>query len=185
MQDYQLSPLMTKLLDRQILELGGSVDEQMFDYVRTALVHCLASGGPDLTVKITSSGGDVTYGLLIHDELANYPGKLIGVVSGFANSMASIILQACDERIIFPHATVCIHNMWRKITLDKMRSPKLRLEQLQEMEKLQGMMNRIYADRTGRTIPEIKRQCKLDRKMTAKEALAFGLVDQIQQVKWD
>lgn len=98
------------LANARIIDLNGDVDRRMFDYVREAIVRLKAEGCPDITVLITCPGGGCQMGLGIFDLLNNYPGKVTGEIFGFAKSMATIILQACDIRLAAEHSAILLHN---------------------------------------------------------------------------
>lgn len=82
---------------------GGTVQE--FERALTEL-------GPvsEIDLYISSEGGEVAAGLAIHNMLARHPAKIIAHVDGYAFSIASVILQAADERRMPSNALVMIHN---------------------------------------------------------------------------
>ena len=80
------------------LIISGSVNPAMYEFVVAALAHLRCRGSPDLKVIIDSTGGDVSWGLDIYDQLRLYRGKKRGEVMCRAASMAAIILHACDVR---------------------------------------------------------------------------------------
>jgi ATP-dependent Clp protease protease subunit len=179
MWKYDLTLLQQKLLDHNIIDLGGEVDQDMATYVRVAIAYLVSADAPEICVKISSNGGDIPPGLNIYDELRLYPGRITGVVSLTADSMAAIILQACDHRQCMKHSTVTIHNMWRKLPIDKIRNQSVLEKELADMEKWQLRINMIYVERTKRTLRAIMRQSDKDKPMTAEEALKFHLIDEI------
>lgn len=176
-----LSESQVSLLKKGIIDLGGEVDEEMARYVREALVLLYARAeSTDVRVLITSKGGSVDYGLDIYDALRLYPGKKTGIVHGYAMSMGSLILQACDTRLCTEHAHVLIHHISRRsVSLDTMRSRKKIEEEKQELEAQQQCLYKILSARTNKSIAEIRRCCVRDTPMTAKEALEFGLIDKV------
>ena len=98
-------------MKKKVIDLQGSVDEEMVDYVRCALLYFVTVGNPDITVRVQSTGGCVQSGLDIYHCLVHYPGFVTGSIDGFCNSMASVILQACDHRVITPSGTMHPHNV--------------------------------------------------------------------------
>lgn len=176
----QLNPTQLGLLKQRILVLDGDVDQAMGRYVNEALLRLQADGSPPITVKITSGGGDVMVGLDIYDFLTHYPGEVTGVVLGFASSMAAVILQACKERRCARHARILIHHVSRtNVSLDTLRSKKRTTETREDLERSQARIYEILRERSGQSLPAIRRQCALDVQMPAKEAKAFGLIDKI------
>jgi len=180
MAHYNLNKREEDLINRNIIDLRGEVNEAMAFYVRECLVRLIAKDSPDIHVFISSKGGDVPFGLDIYDMLSVYAGKKIGTVFIYAYSMASTILQACDERRCAKNASILIHHISRKfISLDDLRDKK-RLKNIRhEMEKHQKRIYEILCQKTGKPKVEVVKTCAEDRTMTAEEAMVFGLVDKI------
>ena len=179
MWEYNLTPLQAKLLDKQVIDLSGEIDLDMASYVKIAILHLISAGAPDIKVNITSNGGDIMCGFNIYDEIRLYPGHVTGLVSVTADSMAAVILQACDIRQCMEHSTVTIHDVTVKIKLSNHQTGSEFKEGVMKREEWQGRVNTIYAKRASRTISRINKQSKKDRSMTAQEALAFRLIDEI------
>lgn len=179
---YRLTESEMAKLDasKPFIDIYGAIDEESYSYVRAAIVYLQSKNSPPIEVIISSGGGKVHYGLLIYDLLLKYDGKKVGVVYEMAASMAAIILQACDVRTCTKHSQVLIHHVSsNEVSLDELRSPK-RLEKLrQDMERDQDLLYAILAEKTGQSIPVIRRECAKDRPLKAEEARKFGLIDAI------
>ena len=175
----ELNKPQLNLIDKRIIDIGGEIDSDMALYVREALLRLRGEGSPDVTIMITSAGGNVGIGLDIYDFLRLYPGKKTGVVNAYARSMAAVVLQACDNRQCSVHAHILIHNSHDDVNLDTLRDWRKLKKRKGEMEKKQSRIYAILAKRTGRSITEIRKVCQRDHEMTAEEAKAFGLIDQI------
>jgi ATP-dependent Clp protease protease subunit len=107
----ELTQIQLDLLQNGIIDLVGEVDFEMLKYVREALMRLLAKPiCQPLKLLISSDGGSVKEGLSIYDAIKSYPAPTVGIVCRAADSMAAIILQACDTRRCMEHATVLIHN---------------------------------------------------------------------------
>lgn len=101
------------------------------------------------------------------------------VISG-ASSMAAIILQVCKIRKCARHAGVLIHHIYRRnISLDVLNDDDKLKTLKEDMQKTQQRLYDILTTRTGKTLEEIRDECKKDKMMQAEEALAFGLIDEI------
>ena len=161
----------------RVIDLVGEVDGQMMRYVREACTRLIAKGSPDIRVIITSCGGEVLAGLDICDMLATYPGKKTGIVVSEASSMGAIILQICTVRQATQHASLLIHHVSRMLSLG-LTPDELQVE-IKKGNALQERLDHILTTRTGRSRDEIQAECKKNRNMTAEEALAFGLIDEI------
>jgi ATP-dependent Clp protease, protease subunit len=179
---YELSEAQITLLqiDVPIIDIVGSVEPPMYDYVRTAIMYLHTKGDPDIEVRITSPGGRVDVGLDVYDLLRLYPGKKTAIVSSQAASMGAVILQACDVRRCMKHSSVLIHHISTSdITLDLLRSRVKMARFRKDMETDQDRLYDILAVKTGKSISEISKACAKDEPMTAEEAKAFGLIDDI------
>jgi len=181
-----LDKIQLDLLDKNILALRGTVDQEMVFYVQEALLRLVARQSPPVVMFVTSNGGDVEIGLDIYDALRSYSGEVIGVVYGYANSMAAVILQACKTRVCAPNAQVLVHHISkREVGLDVLRSRKKTEEVRKALEESQNKIYKILMQRTRRTLREIRRECAKNQAMSAEEALAFGLVDRVEDFMID
>ncbi len=167
-------------VEKGILIIRGVVDDKMADYVTEALDLLFLAGSPDITLLISSPGGDARAGLDIIDSLLLYPGGKIAIVVGQASSMAAIILQCCTLRLATPNSEVLIHHATAmEIKIDILRDSEKRERFLIEVGKMQKRLDEILIKRTKRSAEEIDTECKKDRIMTAEEAVTFGLLDGI------
>lgn len=179
---YQLSEAQLALLQAEVpvIDIIGEVERPMYEYVRTAIMYLRTKGNPGIDVIITSPGGRVDVGLDIYDLLRLYPGNKTATITSRAESMGAVILQACDVRRCMRHSTVLIHHIsTSNITLDLIRSRAKLAQFRKDMETDQHRLYDILAARTGKTIPEISKACAKDEPMTAEEAIAFCLIDEI------
>lgn len=174
------------LLRQKTISLDSEVNGRMVEYVQASLQALAGQNNPPLTVCITSHGGDVMAGLDIYDMLSTYPSPITGIVVSYAQSMAAVILQACSKRMSYRHARIMIHHISsRQISLDVLRSGQRLGEVHRDMEKMQGRIYTILSMMTGQTIRRVSAVCKLDKNMTAQEALEFGLIDEIVPIRGD
>ncbi len=164
-------------LNKGILIIRDRVDEKMAKFVSEALDVLRLAGSPNITILISSIGGDIDAGSDIIDLLSLYPGKKTAVVVGQAASMAAIILQCCDKRMATQHSKILIHHASCKIELDTIRDPKKMEDFRVRLEKYEKIMDEILIKRSKRTAEEIDTQCKKNQFMSAEEAIAFGLLD--------
>jgi ATP-dependent Clp protease, protease subunit len=172
--------LQKALLRKRTILIDGEVNSRMLDYVQTALGFLHADDSPPVQVIFSSPGGSVEIGLNIYDIIRLYPGEKNGIVITEASSMAAVILQACTTRSCARHAGVLIHHIYKNnFGLDTLRSRSELKKRVAHMERLQQSIYTILSERTRRPTKEIRRECKLNRKMTAQEALDFGLIDTV------
>jgi len=175
-----MNEVQEKFLAKNILLLEGPIEPPRMEYMKEALAKLYLKGAPDITLLISSAGGEVPVGLDIFDALSLYPGKKTAIVTVYARSMAAIVLQACDRRLATQHADIMIHHVSRRqVSLDVLRDRKKTLNLRAEMEKSQKKIYDILAKRTGKTIVEIREACKKEQDMSVDEAIAFGLIDSV------
>ncbi|OIO31814.1 hypothetical protein AUJ44_03935 [Candidatus Nomurabacteria bacterium CG1_02_47_685] len=175
-----------RLLRSRIIVLNGNIDERTANYVAEALLR-LKHGGDEATLYIKSSGGNVRDGLDIYDTVSMSGVPVVGVVVGSANSMASVVLQACRLRMIARHAEIVIHNSTANIRIiSRMNeSGTVELDQARVIENIDYVLQRlrriytIFTQRTGRSLAEIVAAMNAERSFSAEEAVAFGLVDEV------
>lgn len=131
--------------------------------------------GQALTVRIHSDGGSVFDGLAIYNALKRHEGGVIVEIDGIAASIASVIALAGDKVRIAANGYIMIHEPWG---IDAGTATDFR-DEANLLEKLQGTMADIYAERTGTTTAQAQAWMAAETWFTAKEALAAGLVDEI------
>jgi len=168
------------LLDKGILTIASKIEESVYNTICDEIAYLESRGSPDIEVRIYSIGGDARIGLCIYDVLKKYTGKVTGIVYRTAQSMAAIILQACDVRICLPHARILIHSIRTDgITFDELQSEKALRREIAYSKGLQKACIAILKKSTSQKKKAIRKQLKKDRLMSAKQALEFGLVDEI------
>jgi len=179
----KLSPLDDKideaLLENRIVVLNGELKEIMVDRVCRRLIFLGTKTKGKIKLILNSVGGEVYLGLLIYNtiEALKKKGIKIEIVTrGLAASMGCIILQAGTKRKASKHTRFLIHEI-STFTFGKSSEVK---EAAEETVKLNNMLREIFAERTGKTEEEIEKLWhKRDVWMSAKEALEFGLIDEI------
>lgn len=130
--------------------------------------------GP-LDVHINSCGGDVSDGIAIANAIRAYPGPKRTVVDGLAASIASVIAQAGDDRIIEPGAMMMIHDPFTGLVgnAEEMRKTA------DTLDKHGDNLAQQYASRAGGTQQQWRDVMKQERWYTADEAVAAGLADRV------
>lgn len=134
-----------------------------------------ASGASELRVHINSEGGSVRQGMVIYNALRAFPGAKVAIIEGLAASMASIIMQACDERVMTKGAFVMIHNVAAEADGDASDLRKV----ADIIEKMQGDALDIYESRTGKPRAELEGLLKEETWYSAEEAVANGFADSV------
>jgi ATP-dependent protease ClpP protease subunit len=130
--------------------------------------------GP-LDVHINSGGGDVADGIAIASAIRAYPGRKRTVVDGMAASIASVIAQAGDERIVEPGAMLMIHDPLTAC----MGNQADFLKVAETLGKHGDNLAQQYADRAGGTAAQWRDVMRQEAWYTADEAVAAGLADRV------
>lgn len=129
----------------------------------------------EIRVEINSPGGDVFDGITIYNALRNHPAHVTTRVDGLAASIASIIAQAGDHRIMQPSAQMMIHNAWGLAVGDTNDHADMAKVLAQQDEILAG----IYASASGGDASHFAELMADDTWLTAERAVAEGLADEI------
>jgi ATP-dependent Clp endopeptidase proteolytic subunit ClpP len=128
-----------------------------------------------INVRLNTPGGDVFDGLAIYNALRDHPAKVVTRVDGLAASMGSVIAQAGDERRMAKNAYMMIHNPWSMAAGDAAEMRK----SADLLDKVCGTLAQTYADRTGKSVDEMKAAMAETSWYTADEAKAAGLCDAV------
>lgn len=162
--------------DNRLIHLIGPVSGDSVARVAYQLYLCEDNGEP-IVVMITSPGGSLECGLAIYDHLRAVRQPIITMVFGCAHSIATIILQAGDHRLIAPNATIQVHNAFAELEGD---FDFVRLKELtKEMVDVQRRLEKILAKATGQPRAVVREWCQQQRKFTARQAIKAGLVDRL------
>jgi len=167
-------------LDQRKLFLWGPVTDESCKELMDKLLYLESIGpGKEITFYLNSPGGSITAGMAVFDTMKLITSPITIVVTGMAASMGSILLCAAAKgrRLIYPHARVLIH---QPLISGRFIGPATDINiQAQEMEKLRSELNQILSDASGQPLEKINRDSDRDFYLTAKEAVAYGLADQV------
>lgn len=130
-----------------------------------------------LRVEINSPGGDVWDGIAIYTALRAHPAHVTTRVDGMAASIASVIVQAGDHRVMMSAGQMMIHEAWSLVvgSAGEMRTFADVLDQQS------GVLAGIYAERAGggHTVEEFRGLMKAETWLTAQGAVDAGLADEV------
>jgi ATP-dependent Clp protease protease subunit len=173
-----MNDLQKKLLERRVIALNGTVNIEMGFYVKEALMTLFSQGSPKVLITIDSAGGSADVGLEIYDTIRVYPGISVGCALTRAGSAACTILQACTWRVATQNGKILIHHTKFEITWDVLTDPTKRDEYIRSKGHFLNAKH-ILARRTNKDLDVIFKKCDDDNWMPSKEALDFGLLDQV------
>ena len=170
--------LFSRLLNDRIVFLDSAIDDDLANVVVAQLLF-LESEDPDKDVMmyVTSPGGEVSAGLAIYDTMQCLRSPVATFCVGQAASMASLLLAAGAQgkRSALPHARVMIHQPLAGL---QGRATDIAIHAL-EILKARDTINALYARHTGQAVDKITHDTERDNFMSAEEARAYGLIDQI------
>ena len=170
--------IFSRLLRERIVFVTGGVEDAMASVIVAQLLF-LESENPkrDIWMYINSPGGVVTAGMAIHDTMQYIRPKVGTVCVGQAASMGSFLLAAGAPgmRYAMTNARVMIHQPSGGA---QGQASDIAL-QAQEILRIRARMNELYAGFTGKDVETIEKAMERDNFMTASEAKAFGLVDEV------
>ena len=168
----------SRLLNDRVVFLGEEVTDASANSVVAQLLH-LESVDPDkdISLYINSPGGSVTAGLAIYDTMQFIKPDVSTICIGQCASMGAVLLAAGapGKRFALPNSRVMIHQPSGGAQ-GKQSDIAIVAE---EILKIRDLLNRILADHTGQTIETIQEDTEKDNFMSAQEAKAYGLVDDV------
>ena len=168
----------SRLLKDRIIFLSGEIDDNTANLVVAQMLF-LEMENPDLDINlyINSPGGSVTAGMAIYDTMQYIKCPTATLCVGMAASMGAFLLAAGakGKRRALPNSEIMIHQPSAG-TSGKVTDMQIYLDQFQ---RIKTNMNPFLAERTGKTVEEVKNATERDNFMDAKQALEFGIVDEI------
>jgi ATP-dependent Clp protease protease subunit len=168
----------SRLLKERIVFLGTPIDDNIASLTIAQLLYLEAEDPEkDIYLYINSPGGVVTAGLAIYDTMQYIRPDVVTTCIGQAASMAAILLAAGKrgKRFILPNSRVMIHQ-----PLGGVEGQAADIDiHAQEILKMRERLNKILADRTGQPLERIEQDTDRNFFMTAEEAVAYGIADEI------
>lgn len=130
---------------------------------------------PRISVEINSPGGDVFDGIAIYNALRNHPSHITTRVDGLAASIASVIAQAGDTRLILDSGQLMIHNAWG-MTVGDQRDHGEMVALLEQQDQL---LADIYARHGSGDASHFRELMNAETWLTAERAVEEGLADAV------
>ena len=168
----------SRLLKDRIIFLDGEVNDASASLVVAQLLF-LESEDPDkdINLYINSPGGVITAGLAIYDTMQYVKPDVSTICIGMAASMGAFLLAsgAKGKRYALPNAEIMIH---QPLGGAQGQASDIKI-QAEHILKLREKLNAILAEKTGQSLETIAADTERDNYMTAEEAAAYGLIDQV------
>lgn len=151
-------------------EIGDWWEGRDLDQVDREL-NWLPATVKNLTLRITSRGGDLAQGLAIHNALSRHPAHKVAVIEGIAASAATLIAMAADEIQIHANAAMMVHGVH---FVDDEGKP---VEAPEAERALNETIIETYAAKTGKSRESLAKAIAQDTWMTGREAVSAGFAD--------
>lgn len=165
----------------RVLYLNSEVEEESANKFIKLLRYLDKTDG-DIEIVLNSGGGCVASGFAIHDAIKACKNPVTIIVMGECMSIATIILQAADNRVATKHARFMIHRMRMSDAEGDLTNLKRMIEDCLEVDKI---FSQIYLDRIQEVNPDYKMSqvqkiMDFDTYFSADKALELGLIDEIE-----
>ncbi|MBO6516294.1 MAG: ATP-dependent Clp endopeptidase proteolytic subunit ClpP [Bacteroidia bacterium] len=172
--------IFSRLMMDRIIFLGVPINDQVANIIMGQLLF-LDSTDPnrDIQIYINSPGGSVYAGLGIYDTMQLINSDVATICTGIAASMAAVLLCAGTDgkRAALKHSRTMIHQ-----PLGGAQGQASDMEiTVNEIKKLKKELYDIIANHSGQTFKKVSADSDRDYWMTAEEAKAYGMVDDILQ----
>lgn len=170
--------IFSRLLNDRIIMLSEEVNDTTASLIVAQLLY-LEAQDPDKDIQfyINSPGGSVTAGMAIYDTMQYLKCDVSTICVGMAASMGAFLLSAGTKgkRIALPNAEIMIHQPSGGAQ-GQATDIQIQAERIAQMKK---KLTKILADNTGKDVETVAADCERDHFMTAEEAKAYGLIDQV------
>ena len=170
--------IFSRLLKDRIIFLGDEVNDVTASLIIAQLLFLEAEDpDKDINLYINSPGGSVTAGMAIYDTMHYIKCDVSTICVGLAASMGAFLLAggAKGKRFALPNAEIMIHQ-----PSGGARGQATEIQIVAEnILKTKRKLNEILAENTGKTVEEVTMDTERDNFMSADEAVAYGIVDEI------
>lgn len=134
-----------------------------------------------IELHINSNGGSVKEGVAIYSQLKQAACKKIGYVDGVAYSVAFLILQACDERVMGLGTSALVHNMWMSVDGNAKELRKA----ADDLDVLMESNRKIFLERSNLEEQQLIEMMEAETFLTPEKSLEYGLIDRIDSYQAD
>jgi ATP-dependent Clp protease protease subunit len=168
----------SRLLKERIVFLGTPIDDNVGNLIMAQLLH-LESEDPDkdISLYINSPGGDITALFAIYDTMQYVKPDVSTIVMGQAASAAAVLLLAGarGKRFALPHSRVLLHQPHGGAQGQSVDI----VIQAKEMTRYRKLLEQLISEHTGQGLDKVEKDTDRDFILTAEEAVAYGVVDEV------
>lgn len=168
----------SRLMMDRIIFLGTEINDDVANIVQAQLLYLeSADSSKDISIYLNSPGGSVYAGLGIYDTMQYISSSVATICTGLAASMAAVLLVAGanGKRSALPHSRIMIHQ-----PMGGAQGQASDIEiTAREIQKLKKELYDIIANHSGQPFDVVERDSDRDHWMTAEEAKAYGMIDEV------
>lgn len=172
----------SRLLKDRIVFLAGQVTDVLANSTIAQMLF-LASKDPgkDIKLYINTPGGSVTAGMAIYDTMQYVKPNISTVCIGMAASMGATLLAAGEKgkRFALPNSQVLLHQVAGGVTGEAVEIEIT----AKQIVKIKEKLNKILSHHTGQPLAKIEKDTDRDFYLSAEEAKAYGIIDQVIRSK--
>jgi ATP-dependent Clp protease protease subunit len=169
----------SRLLKERIIFLGGPVGDAVANTVIAQLLFLEHEDSKkDIQLYINSPGGSVTAGMAIYDAMQYVKPDVATMCVGIAASMGAFLLAAGKKgkRFTLPNSEILLH----QVAVDSIGGQATEIEiSARQILKTKARLNQILAKSTGQSLAKVEKDTERDFWLSAEEAKAYGVVDEI------
>lgn len=168
----------SRLLKDRIVFVGTPVDDIVSNLIIAQLLFLqMEDPDKDISVYINSPGGSVTAGLAIYDTMQFVKPAVATYCVGQASSMGALLLAAGTKgkRFALPASRILIHQPWGGV---QGQASDISI-QAREILRMREKINELLVKHTGQSLEKIEKDTDRDYFMTAEEARAYGIIDEV------
>lgn len=172
----------SRLLKERIIFLGSEVNDVTADLLVAQLLFLEAEDpDKDIQIYINSPGGSVSAGFAIYDTMQYIKPDVSTICIGRAASMGAFLLAAGTKgkRFALPNSDIMIH---QPLGGAQGQASDIKI-QAEKIIEIRERINTILAERTGQPFERIEKDTDRDYYMTAEEAVAYGIIDEVIERK--
>jgi len=172
--------IFSRLLRERIIMINSQIEEGMAGLIVAQLLFLASENSErEINMYISSPGGSVAAGLAIYDTMRHLSCPIATTCVGYAASFGTILLMAGDQgrRRALPHARIHIHQPWIQSGIGG-QVTDIDIH-ARELLHTRDVLNEIIQHHTGQPLERIRRDTERDFFMSAREAVEYGIVDEV------
>ncbi len=172
----------SRLLKERIIFLGTPIDDAVANLIMAQLLHLESEDADkDISLYINSPGGEITGLFAIYDTMQFIKPDIATYCMGQAASAAAVLLAAGTKgkRHALPHARILIHQPYGGAAG---QAADIEI-QAKEILRMRELLEHILAHHTGQPIEKISKDTDRDFIMSANEAKAYGIIDEVIETR--